>query len=72
MYDLLFVDYGFPYKPIGRIAFSIDESTIIHERVAYGILNLFGDFGGVQYVLMLLGGYFVGGISEFNFTIKAI
>jgi hypothetical protein len=33
---------------------------------------VFGDFGGVQYVLMLIGGYIVGGASEFIFTIKAI
>ena len=44
----------------------------MHERTAYGILDLFGDFGGVQYVLMLAGGYFAGGVSEFIFTLKAI
>jgi len=57
---------------LARIGFSIHEETKTHSRTAYGILDLFGDFGGVQYILMLIGSILVGNISEFNFTLKAI
>ena len=57
---------------LARVAFSIDEETVKRRREAYGILDLFGDFGGVQYILLLIGSFIVGNFSEFNFLIKAI
>ena len=41
-------------------------------RDAYNILNVFGDFGGVQYVILLIGGYIMGTVAEFSFSLKAI
>lgn len=55
-----------------RFAFTLDEYTMSHSRTAYGILNLFGDFGGVQTVLMFIGGYILGNSAEVNFNMKAI
>jgi hypothetical protein len=50
----------------------LSDEKVLHEREAYGILDLFGDFGGVQYVLMLIGSIIIGGTSEFMFNLKAI
>jgi hypothetical protein len=32
---------------LGRLAFSLSEERIIHEREAYSLLEVVGDFGGV-------------------------
>ena len=57
---------------MARLVLSIDEETNTHKRSSFGILDLFGHFGGVQYLLMMIVGFFMGQITSVGFTLKAI
>ena len=52
--------------------FTINEEKVLHDRPVYGILDVLGDFGGVQYILYILGSYFLSGLSEFKFNLNAM
>jgi hypothetical protein len=65
-------DYGRGFKTYGMIYFSLYEYSNVHERTSYGIIDLCGDFGGLQYVLLLLANLIVSQFSEVSFNIKAI
>ena len=43
-----------------------------HSRKIYGALDLFGDFGGLMEVMLLVGGLMMSPISSFMFNIKAL
>ena len=60
------------HTTLARVVFTLDEYTVTYTRTSYGILHLFGDFGGVQTVLMFIGSYIIGNSAEVNFNIKAI
>jgi hypothetical protein len=38
----------------------------------YGILDVLGDFGGIQYVFLLFGQFLFTPLAEFNYSMKAI
>ena len=42
-----------------------------HKRVIFGWLDLLGKLGGITNVMMLLFGFFLFGISEHSFILKA-
>ena len=50
----------------------LGDSSVTHERQVYGILDLFGDLGGVQSVMFMICGALLSPISEHSFFIKAI
>ena len=60
------------YTLLGNFIFTIDLETEIHERQVYGILDVLGDFGGVQYVLFIIGSWLTSSYTEFKFNLKAI
>jgi hypothetical protein len=43
-----------------------------HGRQVYGILDVLGDFGGLNSVLLMIGAGLVSSLSEFQFNIDAI
>ena len=54
------------------IEFSFKDQTLNHSRQVYGILDLFGDLGGVGEVILMLGALSLSGFTEHSFMIKAI
>jgi len=44
----------------------------MHERTIYGILDVFGDFGGVAEVVTGVAAYLLSSISAHNFSLKII
>ena len=53
-------------------AFNIDNLSETHSREIYTILDLFGDFGGLMEVLLLVTQFLVSSWSEHSFNLKAI
>ena len=45
---------------------------INHERKVYGVLDLFGDLGGVSEVMFIIFGALLSPISDHSYLIKAI
>jgi hypothetical protein len=54
------------------MAYTIQQVSLKHERYVYGILELFGDLGGLLEILFLIGAFLVGPIPEYNFVWKAL
>jgi hypothetical protein len=52
--------------------YEVSEITINHARKVYGILDLFGDFGGVMEVMLLITHALLSPVSEHSFLVKAI
>lgn len=50
----------------------MNDDTKIHERQVYGLLDLFGDLGGVIEIAMLFFHLVLGKLQEHDFLIKAI
>ena len=48
------------------------ENTLKHERVVYGLLDVLGDFGGVQGILYILILLSMAPIAAHSFYLKAI
>lgn len=65
------VDNG-EYKLLGNFVFTIHEEYVMHQRQVYGILDVLGDFGGVLYILMILGSWVMSSFSEFRFNLEAM
>jgi hypothetical protein len=66
-----------PYiDPTDPIYFSaeifIDETVIYHSRSVYGLLDLFGDIGGVLQVLQILSAFFIVPYNESAFIFRFI
>ena len=66
--------YSYEKPPRGDILFTqeifLDRNIILHSRSVYGILDLFGDVGGVLGILQALIGYFVAPYNETSFVLK--
>ena len=54
------------------IEFSLKDETVNHTRQVYGILDLFGDLGGVVEVILMLGALSLSSFTEHSFVIKAL
>jgi hypothetical protein len=54
------------------IVFKLTDELVVHERKIYGILDVFGDFGGVQEVITALASLALGQIASHAFLTKAI
>jgi hypothetical protein len=65
------VDNG-EYKLLGNFLLTLAEEKQTHERQVYGILDVLSDFGGIQYVLFIIGSSIMGSFSEFKFNLRAI
>jgi len=50
-------------EPLMNIFIRMDNAYDVNERQIYSIMDLFGDFGGVIEVLMILGNLFVSFIA---------
>ena len=50
----------------------IDETVIYHSRSVYGLLDLFGDIGGVLQVLQILSAFFIVPYNESAFIFRFI
>ena len=50
----------------------IDETVIYHSRSVYGLLDLFGDIGGVLQVLQILTAFFIVPYNESAFIFRMI
>ena len=48
----------------------LDSNIIYHSRLVYGILDLFGDVGGLLGILTTFIGYFVAPYNETSFLFK--
>ena len=62
------VDPGCVYTTVYRL----QGSGQVHQRSIYGFLGMIGDLGGVTEVVMILFGFMLYPISEFEFNLKAI
>ena len=56
----------------GFFNFRFDFDQIVHQRKVYGILELFGDFGGFMEVMLLAGAFLMSPVSAHMFLIKAL
>ena len=65
------IDNG-QYTLLGNFIFTIHEEMETHSRQVYGVLDVLGDFGGVQYVLFIVGSWVMGSYTEFKFNLKAM
>ena len=45
---------------------------ILHKRVAYGIIDLLGDLGGVLEVIVAVLGVMILPISKYSFELKVL
>ena len=54
------------------IQIQVSNQIIKHSRSVYGLLDLFGDFGGFMEVLLLAASLFISPIAAHSFLIKAI
>ena len=54
------------------IDFALKDETLNHSRQVYGILDLFGDLGGVVEVILTLGALSLSSFTEHSFVIKAL
>ena len=54
------------------VEFALRDETLNHSRQVYGILDLFGDLGGVVEVILMLGALSLSGFTEHSFIIKAL
>ena len=50
----------------------MSNQIVKHSRSVYGLLDLFGDFGGFMEVLLLTASLFISPIASHSFLIKAI
>lgn len=42
-----------------------------HQRKVYHVLDLFGDFGGIIEVILIIAAFFINPISEQSFVMEA-
>ena len=56
---------------IYRSEFDMSIHAIEHERTVYGVLDLFGDVGGILEIFVLLFGIFVFPYSEHSFKLSS-
>ena len=52
--------------------YNLQSAGASHSRTIYGLLAFIGDLGGVTEVVMLMFGFFLYPISEFEFYIEAM
>ena len=52
--------------------FLLDDMVVEHSRIAYNLVILLGDLGGVSGVLIFLAGFLTEAISEQSFILKYI
>ena len=52
-------------------SYSIGDEEGINERTSYGLIDLFGDLGGILEILNLIGFALLGAYAEHSFLIKA-
>jgi hypothetical protein len=50
----------------------MDDVVTMNKREVYGFLDLLGDLGGIQDIIILTLGYFIFPVSEFSYNIKAL
>lgn len=51
---------------------NLSDVVMTHKRQVYSILDVFGDYGGVEYVLLTISAFIVAPFAEYQFNIKAI
>lgn len=54
------------------VGFQVSTEVIKHTRSIYGLMDLFGDFGGFMEVLLLVSSLFLAPVSAHGFLVKAI
>ena len=62
------IDPGCIYTTVYRL----QSTGLLHKRSVYGLMGLIGDLGGVTEVVMILFGFFLYPISEFEFNLEAM
>lgn len=58
------------HQQLFRVRFRLMQEEVIHTRLVYGLLDVFGDLGGVSSVLVSLFGAILLPISEFSFILS--
>ena len=54
------------------INFYIDETSLNHDREVYGVFDVFGEYGGVQGVLIFIFSFLFAPLSKHQFILRAI
>ena len=60
------------YLVLCKLFISLSDHVMVHERSVYNVMDLLGDYGGYEYILMTLVALFVGPVAEHSFLLKAI
>lgn len=55
-----------------KITLMISDEKFVHTRNVYKFLDLLGDYGGLQEVLLILVGFLIAPFAEHSFTLEAI
>ena len=66
------MDMGGPARLFVNIDVLLTTDLKSYSRKVYGPLNLIGDYGGVEYVLIMVFTVFLAPLSEHSFLMKAI
>jgi hypothetical protein len=56
----------------GIIMIDVSDQMVLHSRSVYTLLDLLGDYGGLQEMFFLLLGFFIAPFSEHSFVLSAI
>ena len=54
------------------VLIDVSDQKILHSRSVYTLLDLLGDYGGLQEMFFLLLSFFIAPFSEHSFVLSAI
>ena len=59
-------------KIASLITIEVSDQMLLHSRSVYTLLDLLGDYGGLQEMFFLILGFFIAPFSEHSFVLNAI